>query len=506
MSGMKMKRWMYMTLQQKLITLFCLTSVVILAVNLFTYAMISRMMGRVEAVYISNVNLNDLSGGLDDVQAAMTDYLRTKSSDAMEQYYRSEQDYRELLDMLNRQATDNKILLTEKNIYGLSQSYLDLTSAIIQAKRGRNVEKYASLYDEASELYDEVNTFIYSLNNDQFKTNSVTYQALVKSMRYMEMITITVLFLVLFGNVSLIVMSTKLITEPLKLLAETADEVAKGNFEVPKLPVKQMDEVGIVTGAFNQMVTSIRTYIEQLRETLERENQLKEREFLMQNHLKDAQLKYLQAQINPHFLFNTLNAGAQLAMMEDAEKTQQFLLNVSEFFRYNVRKDDQPVTLGEEIRLVDNYVYILNVRFAGEILFEKGIDESLNTIPVPGMILQPLVENAVNYGIRNIDWKGRIELTVCRKGDRISISVWDNGAGMTKERIAQVLSGEIAEEAPASNSNGVGMRNVIERLKLFFNDQAQMDIYSEGLNMGTEVVITIPYSKEEEADVSSVVS
>lgn len=501
-----MKRWMYMTLQQKLITLFCLTSVVILAVNLFTYAMISRMMGRVEAVYISNVNLNDLSGGLDDVQAAMTDYLRTKSSDAMEQYYRSEQDYRELLDMLNRQATDNQILLTEKNIYGLSQSYLNLTSAIIQAKRGRNVEKYASLYDEASELYDEVNTFIYSLNNDQFKTNSATYQALVKSMRYMEMITITVLFLVLFGNVSLIVMSTKLITEPLKLLAETADEVAKGNFEVQQLPVKQMDEVGIVTGAFNQMVTSIRTYIEQLRETLERENQLREREFLMQNHLKDAQLKYLQAQINPHFLFNTLNAGAQLAMMEDAEKTEQFLLNVSEFFRYNVRKDDQPVTLGEEIRLVDNYVYILNVRFAGEILFEKDVDESLHTIPVPGMILQPLVENAVNYGIRNIDWKGRIELTVCRRGDRISISVWDNGAGMTKERIAQVLSGEIVEEAPASNSNGVGMRNVIERLKLFFNDQAQMDIYSEGLNMGTEVVITIPYSKEEESDVSSVVS
>lgn len=147
---------------------------------------------------------------------------------------------------------------------------------------------------------------------------------------------------------------------------------------------------------------------------------------------------------------------------------------------------------------MDNYVYILNVRFAGEILFEKDVDESLNAVPVPGMILQPLVENAVNYGIRNIDWKGRIELTVCRKEENICISVWDNGAGMTKERIAQVLSGEIDSEAPSSNSNGVGMRNVIERLNLFFDDQAQMDIYSEGLNMGTEVVITIPFAGEEE--------
>lgn len=491
-----------MTLRQKLVTLFAVTSCVIVLVNIFTYAMISRMMGRVEDVYISNINLNDLSDGLDELQLAMTAYLRTKSSDAMGDFFRKEQDYRELIDTLNRQPTDNEVLLTEKNIYGLSQSYLKLTGEIIQAKRGRNVEKYAALYSEAKELYDEIHTSIFSLNNQQFKNNSVTYQTLMESLRYMELITIIVLVLVLVGNASLIVLSTRSITEPLRRLADAADEVAKGNFEIAQLPVRQMDEVGIVTGAFNQMVTNIRDYIGQLRDTMERESQLKERELMMQSHLKDAQLKYLQAQINPHFLFNTLNAGAQLAMMEDAGKTERFLLNVSEFFRYNVRKNNQQVTLGEEIRLVDNYVYILNVRFAGEILFEKDVDETLNHVPVPGMILQPLVENAVNYGIRNIEWKGRIELTVSKKNDRICISVWDNGAGMTKERIEQVLSGQIAEEAPSENSNGVGMRNVIERLNLFFDDQAQMDIYSEGLNTGTEVVITIPYTGEEENDVS----
>ena len=312
------------------------------------------------------------------------------------------------------------------------------------------------------------------------------------------MITVIVLLLVLVGNGGLIVMSTRMITEPLKLLADTADEVAKGNFAVEQLPVRQMDEVGIVTAAFNQMVRSIRAYIEQLRITMERESQLKERELMMQSHLKDAQLKYLQAQINPHFLFNTLNAGAQLAMMEDASKTEQFLLNVSEFFRYNVRKNNQQVTLGEEVRLVDNYVYILNVRFAGEIHFEKDVDQSLSNVEVPGMILQPLVENAVNYGIRNIEWEGRIELTVCRKDDHISISVWDNGAGMTGERIHQVLSGSIDEEAATDHSNGVGMRNVIERLNLFFHDQAKMEIFSEGINKGTEVVLTIPFTGEEE--------
>lgn len=492
------KKWMSMTLRQKLVMLFIVTSCFIVIVNLYTYASISRMLQRVEKVYTSNVSLNDLSDGLDTLHTATSDYLQTKSSDAMERYYRSEQDYRELLEMLNRKATDNEILLTEKNIYGLSQSYLELSGEIVQAKRGRNVERYASLYSDASELYDEIHTFIYSLNNEQFKNNSVTYRALVESLRYTEMITVIVLLLVLVGNGGLIVMSTRMITEPLKLLADTADEVAKGNFAVEQLPVRQLDEVGIVTAAFNQMVRSIRAYIEQLRITMERESQLKERELMMQSHLKDAQLKYLQAQINPHFLFNTLNAGAQLAMMEDAAKTEQFLLNVSEFFRYNVRKNNQQVTLGEEVRLVDNYVYILNVRFAGEIHFEKEVDQSLGNVAVPGMILQPLVENAVNYGIRNIDWEGRIELTVCRKDHHISISVWDNGAGMTRERIDQVLTGSIDEEAATDHSNGVGMRNVIERLNLFFHDQAKMEIFSEGLDKGTEVVITIPFAGEEE--------
>lgn len=486
-----------MTLQQKLTAVVVLTSVIILAVNLYMYTIVNEMTGRVEQVYVSNVRLNVLAETLDEVQESTEEYLNTKSSEVMEAYYRSEQDYRELMEALNHQTVDDEKLLMEKNIYYLSESYLEVEADIIQAKRGRNVEKYGNLYEEAEQLYEEIHTFIYSLNNEQFKDNSRTYQILMNSLRYMEIVSIGVLLLVLLGNISLIMVSTRMVTEPLHHLAKAADEVANGNFEIEQIPVQNMDEVGIVTGAFNQMVESIRNYIEQLRLTMERENTLKERELMMQSHLKDAQLKYLQAQINPHFLFNTLNAGAQLAMMEDAERTGLFLENVAEFFRYNVRRNDQDASLKEEIHLVDNYVYILNVRFSGEILFSKEVDESLLDVRVPSMILQPLVENAFNYGIRNISWEGRIELSVYRQGDKICISIWDNGSGMEPERIEQVLKGEIREVDLKANSNGVGMKNVMERLKLYFHDRAKLEIISEGKDTGTEVLITIPGTGEE---------
>lgn len=486
------RKWRYLTLQQKLTALFLLTAVVILAVNLYMFALINEMTSRVEEVYVSNISLNELSGGLDRVQESMEEYLNTKSSDAMEDYYRSEQRFRELMDGLNTQITDNKMLLTEKNIRGLSESYLTLAAEAIQAKRGRNVEKYGKLYENAQSLYEEIHTFVYSLNNAQFKDNSRSYQVLLDSLGYMELISIGVLLFVLLGNISLIMVSTGNVTRPLHQLAEAADEISGGNFDIGQIPVQSMDEVGIVTNTFNEMVENIRNYIEQLRETMERENQLKERELMMQSHLKDAQLKYLQAQINPHFLFNTLNAGVQLAMMEEAEHTGRFLENVAEFFRYNVRKNDEDAALREEIHLVDNYVYILNVRFSGEILFSRDIDESLLDVRVPSMILQPLVENSFNYGIRNVEWTGRIELSVYQKEEEICISIWDNGAGMERERIDQVLSGHAQEAEAGAGSNGVGMKNVMERLRLYFHDQARLQIFSEGKNTGTEVLITIP--------------
>lgn len=234
---------------------------------------------------------------------------------------------------------------------------------------------------------------------------------------------------------------------------------------------------------------------------METEREMKEKELMMETHLKDAQIRYLQAQINPHFLFNTLNAGAQLAMMEGADRTYRYVQNVADFFRYNVKKNNATVTLKEEIALVDTYVYILNVRFSGDIHFRKEVDESLLQIQVPSMILQPIVENSVNYGIRNIDWEGEILLSVYRMNDTVCVSIKDNGIGISREKIDKILSSQLRASDLSGDSNGIGLDNVIGRLRLFLDDEDVISIMSEGENKGTEVRIYIPVREGEYEDV-----
>lgn len=476
----------------KFVIMFVISSLILLFVNVFMFYNINRVTMRLDETYISNVKLNTMTDVLGRVQDSMTAYLNTKSSDAMEDYYRGEEELAKLIGELESATTDNGLKLMERNIRYMSESYLELTGKTIEAKRGRNVEKYKKYYDEATELYLYLEDYVSGLNSEKFRINTESYEVLSDSLRYLEWVSVTIFVVLGLFNVLLVVLVTGSITRPLLELSGVADQVSKGDFGVEVVPVHSKDEVGVVTSAFNKMIESIRDYIAKLRESMEKEQYMNEKSLKMEAHLKDAQLKYLQAQINPHFLFNTLNAGAQLAMMEGADRTYDYIQNMAAFFRYNIKKDNDVVTLADEIRLVDNYIYILNVRFSGDIHFSKEVDEELLHIKVPSMILQPIVENSVNYGIRDIDWEGWILLSVYREDDKVIICISDNGAGMEAQRIAEVMEGRLSESVGETDSNGVGLNNVMERLHLFFEGKDKFEIVSEGRGKGTRIYITVP--------------
>lgn len=486
-----------LSLQTKITGVYIVASIIMLIVSALLIIGINAMSVELDMVYQENRHLNELATCLDSVQSSMKDYLTYKSSDALENYYICDQKYNNMINELSESVTDSSFDRMERNIKNMSIDYLRKVSSTIEAKRGRNVEKYRNNYEEATKLYGYISDYIDSLNGAKFDENSVNYTVVAKAFKRFETLGLGMIALVMAVNLVLIVSLIRKLIAPITKLAGTANEVAEGNLDVELQEPISSDETGILINAFNKMVVSIREYIERLKDSMEKERSMQEKELMMETHLKDAQLKYLQAQINPHFLFNTLNAGAQLAMMEGADRTYEYVQTVADFFRYNVKKENELVNIGEEVDLIDNYIEILNVRFSGDIHYSKQIDGRLLKTPMPSMILQPIVENAVNHGIREMGADGEIFLRVYRENDIVRVSVRDNGKGMTAEDIDRVINGTWKYEEHKADNNGIGMDNIIARLKLYAGNDDVIRIYSEGENKGTEVVVCLPYENTE---------
>ncbi len=485
-------KWNNTSIQNKMMIAFLIPIIVILVMNVFMYININVMINRIDTIYSNNITLNELAGYLTNIQNSTKEYLENKGSVALNNYYIATQDYRNCMDVIDSNPDNTSFSMMEKNIINQSERYLAIIDDTIQAKRGRNVEKYREYYDDASVLYIDLQNCLAALNNEQFKRNNANYSQLLTSLRSMEIITVSILVLVGIINVSMLFFITRGMTQPLKNLSEAALQVADGKFDVTIDTDIDGDEIGVVAGAFDKMVDSIQQYIEELKDSMLRESELKEHELVMESRMKEVQLRSLQAQINPHFLFNTLNAGAQLAMMEEADKTTEFIENMADFFRYNIKKINLDASIAEEIEMVDKYIYILNVRFTGEINYEKDIDEEVLSVRVPSMILQPLIENSVNYGIRDIDWEGRIKLRVYQSEGEVCLEVSDNGVGIEQDIIDKILSGTYENEKKGSSSNGIGLGNVIERLQIFTGSDKVLSIESEGKNKGSKFTIHIP--------------
>ena len=490
---MKANFFANMKISRKLVAVFLATSVIAMCVNIFIYLNLNQALEKINTVFSSNISFNELSDSLNKTHQGLTGFLETKGTDDFELYYASSLDVKNISRSLNSNVADNSIKLSERDIRNMLDTYLKTADEAVTAKRGRKIDEYTAKYEECTRIKDYLNTYIYSVNNEQFRTNSETYMALVNSLRYTEIMSMLIFAVASVMNVLLIVILTSTITRPLTRLSAKADEISQGSPEnVEPLEVYSDDEVGKVTRAFNEMLASIKDYIARIRTQLITQSEMKEKNLLMETHLKDAQLKYLQSQINPHFLFNTLNAGAQLAMMEGADRTVEYIRNMADFFRYNVKKSSETVKLSEEIELVDSYMYILNVRYAGEMLFEKDIDESLLNVMVPSMIIQPLVENSIKYGIKDLEpGEGKVTLSVYREDGFACIRVSDNGIGTDEEIIEKIMN----HEKKPSETRGVGITNVMARLDLYYNNKEVFEMKSRK-NEGTHVTIKIPLEGE----------
>jgi sensor histidine kinase YesM len=211
----------------------------------------------------------------------------------------------------------------------------------------------------------------------------------------------------------------------------------------------------------------------------------------LDHKLKDAELLALQTQINPHFLFNTLSAGMQLALAEDADKTAEFLDNLAAFIRYALKPPARSVRVSDEIECVERYIWLLRLRFGERYRFRLSVDEEALSVETPALLLQPLVENAVAHGLRDREAGGEIRVGVRLEGGTALLAVEDSGEGMSGEEIARVMRESSSDDGSPLGEGGIGLHNVIRRVSLATGGRGRVEIESSP-GAGASVRIYLP--------------
>lgn len=488
-------------IRKKLIIYYLIATLLLGVTSLFSYYNARVIMSKMSTVITDYVYLNSLNSNVNLLMTELEKYLTTKSSENLLNYYNEYNNLQEKSLKIPREAVYDNDYLMLKDIGFMIDNLLIETDNAVKAKRGRISSEYISHFTRSNQISENIKFYINILLGDKLQKGSEKYTAITSSMNYLSYANLFIIFSSVFISLYLAIVSTYRLTRPIIELSHSAERVSAGDFDVNVSQIKTNDEINVLANAFDKMVLSIKSYIDELKSQAEVEKLLKEQEMQnlrMKSLLKDAELKSLQSQINPHFLFNTLNAASQLSMMEGADKTSEFIENIAELFRYNLRKLDEPATLADEIKYAKNYMFILKTRFGSRIEFHTDVDERIENVKIPCTVIQPIIENAFIHGLQNLERDGQILLSVRLWSGEILVEVEDNGEGMTEGQVAALLSLRNGENLQRKHVTGIGISNVIERLQLYYNKPEIRDVIEieSTLGHGTKVTLKIPYEEE----------
>ncbi|NLU53172.1 MAG: histidine kinase [Clostridiaceae bacterium] len=474
----------------KLLVFFLLAIVVVLLASIYTYFSLQILIKDTAEMYEKAMELTAVYRQMGLIQREIESYLSTNSSDSLIAFYDYMNELKGLAESLLNNVTYTPEGIKSKNAGNMIINYLNDAEKAIIAKRGRDIEGYTTYYARTVLENTEIMRYIEEIMSRELIDTSDNYAIVSKRIQWATTFNNMLIAFVIVFVIAMIISFSFQITKPITRLAEYAKRVSVGDFDL-EIETDSRDEIGILYNAFKMMVTSIKEYISEIKEKARLEKSLNEQRvnnLKMKNALRESELLALQSQINPHFIFNTINIGAKIAMLEGDKKTCTYLENAADIFRYNLKGLDSFVHLREEIENVRSYVYLLQTRFGDSVNFELdyGKDESALDIIVPRMVLQPIVENAYIHGISEMEEGGKITLKVDSDEDNVYVYVMDNGKGITQEKIEELLgdSGDNDElnlvlSTKKGHTTGIGVDNVIKRLRLYYNRHDVVDIKRE---------------------------
>ncbi len=361
------------------------------------------------------------------------------------------------------------------------------------AAMGQSDEAYTDFYTRMMETIEETGEAAADMADSekvffhlsQKKYNLDAYAILPQSFlkASQKMLSRTLFMIVTALSILMILLYTyitKSLTKPLAELMDTIGRIRGGETNL-RVNYQVQDEIGELGEEFNYMLDSIENLIGQ--------------QYQYQLLVNKAQYQALQAQINPHFLYNTLDTMSSIASIQNCDLVSDLCQSLSSLFRYSLDMKNSYATVSREITHLKNYIFVMNVRMRQEIRYHFDIDEDALLYSVPKLSIQPLVENAINHGLKNKRGEKNIYIKIWQADEKLYIMVKDDGVGMDAESLNRRLREN--DTGLIEEGNSIGLFNINARLKMIYGEEYGLTIESE-LGKGSAVYLTVAARKEEE--------
>ncbi|MFD1887889.1 sensor histidine kinase [Paenibacillus wenxiniae] len=436
------------------------------------------------------LRLNEVTTSSQQVVTSLNSYLITPAEGNLSSLRRKEEMLRSAqLDITNLRNSENDFALT--GYINLIDSLIETSERAVMFHSEKESEDSADAFAEATRISKYISDMTLTLLDKELSTYEQFYRGIIQQSAELKKLGIWILVTMTFWLLLFTYWFSLSITRPIQQLTQAAQELAKGRFDL-QVRVHSSDEISFLAKMFEHMRISINGLISEIQQKAQLENELQRNKLLLQ----ESQLRSLQSQINPHFLFNILDTLSKKAFLEGAEETSDLLVSVAGLLRYNLKRMDRSVTLYEEVRVMKQYMEIQKARFTDRLRLYTDIDEECLSIQMPGLTLQPIIENAINHAVEPDEHGGTIEMIVQDQGEHVIIEIADDGPGMSSDKIEQILNEQPIENE--GHSTGIGFTNVVQRLRLFYGVHDVIDIHStEGA--GVRVRLTIPKTRRIDA-------
>ena len=286
------------------------------------------------------------------------------------------------------------------------------------------------------------------------------------------------------------------IAKPVRELSQEAQRIARSDFSGEDIHVENRDDLGELVSIFNDMKHAMEENIKTIQEN-HRMTELLQQEKLenseMEKRLNANRLELLKSQINPHFLFNTLNMIGSMADLEDAPTTEKMTQSLAQLFRYNLNTREQIVPIEMELRIAENYMYLQKMRFGSRIQYQVNTPEDVSHIRIPSFTMQPLVENAIVHGLSKKEQGGTVSVTVTEDPATqiVTLLIEDDGLGIAEERLSALNARIHNPEENKTARIGIGLGNIYRRIRTLYPEGGDLRIDAKE-GVGTRITLTIP--------------